>query len=91
MASIAPLGTEELDLEQAKMVAFKATADTISVAALFLGPPIQMYTVTRAGARRVPPEELRGGLSDSVDAWRARQRDTLGLPATTLEAGDGYS
>jgi 20S proteasome alpha/beta subunit len=88
MASIAHLGTDELDLEQAKMVAFKATADAISVAALFLGPPIQMYTITRAGARRVPREELDGGLSDSVDAWRARQREALGPLATSADDED---
>jgi 20S proteasome alpha/beta subunit len=86
MTSIAHLSTEELDLEQAKMVAYKATADAISVAALFLGPPIQMYTVTRAGAREVPREELDGGLSDSVDAWRARQRESLGPLAPAVEA-----
>ena len=79
MVSIAHLGTPDLTTEQAKMVALKAIADAISVAAVYLGPPIQMSVVTRAGVHEVPRTELEGGpLSDSVDAWKARQRETLG-------------
>jgi len=78
MAAVAHLGTAELGLEQAKMVAYKAIADAIEVAAVYLGPPIQMYVVTGGGARPVPREEIEGGLADSVDAWKARQRETLG-------------
>lgn len=78
MASVAHLGTPELSLEQAKMVALKAVSDAIDVAAVYLGPPIQMHVVTRAGAAPVPREEIEGGLADSVDAWKARQRETLG-------------
>jgi 20S proteasome alpha/beta subunit len=78
MASVAHLGTPELSLEQAKMVALKTLADAIDVAAVFLGPPIQMAVVTATGARAVPPAEVEGGLADSVDAWKARQRETLG-------------
>jgi len=78
MAAIAHLGTAELSIEQAKMVAYKAIADAIEVAAVYLGPPIQMYAVTPAGAQRVAREEIEGGLADSVDAWKERQRETLG-------------
>ncbi|HEU4658565.1 MAG TPA: hypothetical protein VFR97_13640 [Capillimicrobium sp.] len=79
MASVAHLGTDRLSLEQAKMVAYKAVSDAISVAAVYLGPPIQMAVVTPGGgAREVPREDLDGGLSDSVDAWKARQRESLG-------------
>ena len=78
MTSVAHLGTLRLSLEQAKMVAYKAVADAIDVAAVYLGPPIQMYVVTPDGAREVPRAELEGGLADSVDAWKARQRETLG-------------
>jgi proteasome beta subunit len=78
MASIAPLDTGRLTLEQAKMVAFKAVSDAIDVAAVYLGPPIQMYVVTGEGARAVPISELEGGLADSVEAWKCRQRETLG-------------
>jgi 20S proteasome alpha/beta subunit len=78
MVSVAHLGTADLSLEQAKMVAFKAISDAIDVAAIYLGPPIQMAVVTRAGVKEVPRAEIRGGLSDSVDAWKARQRETLG-------------
>ncbi|HEX2087588.1 MAG TPA: hypothetical protein VHF89_18030, partial [Solirubrobacteraceae bacterium] len=52
--------------------------DAISVAAVYLGPPVQMSVVTAAGVREVPQAEIRGGLSDSVDEWKARQRETLG-------------
>jgi proteasome beta subunit len=78
MASVAHLGTPELSVEQAKMVALKTLADAIDVAAVYLGPPIQMAVVTAAGARAVPAREIEGGLADSVDAWKARQRESLG-------------
>jgi proteasome beta subunit len=78
MRAVLHLGTPGLGLEQAKMVAYKAISDAIDVAAIYLGPPIQMYVVTGAGAARVPRDELDGGLADSVDAWRARQRESLG-------------
>jgi proteasome beta subunit len=79
MASVSHLGTDRLSLEQAKMVAYKAVWDAISVAAVYLGPPIQMAVVTPdAGAVEVSREDLDGCLSDSVDAWKARQRESLG-------------
>jgi 20S proteasome alpha/beta subunit len=78
MVSIAHLGAPALSLEQAKMVALKAIADAIDVAAVYLGPPIQMSVVTATGVREVPRAEIDGALSDSVDAWKARQRETLG-------------
>ena len=89
MASVAHLGTDRLTLEQAKMVAYKAVSDAISVAAAYLGPPIQMTVVTpEGGARPVAREDLDGGLSDSVDAWKVRQRESLGAlgpaPAPSL-------
>jgi hypothetical protein len=62
MASVARLGTPDLSTEQAKMVALKAIADAISVAAVYLGPPIQMSVVTTAGVLGVPAEEIEGGL-----------------------------
>ena len=78
MASIGRLGVAELSLEQAKMVALKAIVDAIDVAAVYLGPPIQMYAVTGAGARRVPADEIAGPLADSVHAWMEVQRAELG-------------
>jgi 20S proteasome alpha/beta subunit len=78
MASVAHLGTADLGLEHAKMVAYKAIADAIDVAAVYVGPPIQMYVVTAAGARPVPRTEIEGELAGSVDAWKGRQRESLG-------------
>ena len=78
MASIAHLGTSELDLERAKMVALKAISDAIDVAAVYLGPPIQMVAVTAAGACELERAEIDGRLADSVDAWKLSQRDLLG-------------
>ena len=37
-----------------------------------------MSVVTAAGVRAVPKAEIDGGLSSSVDEWKARQRETLG-------------
>lgn len=85
MTSVAHLGTVRLSLEQAKMVAYKTVADAIDVAAIYLGPPIQMYVVTADGAREVTAAELEGGLADSVDAWKARQRETLGPLAAGID------
>jgi 20S proteasome alpha/beta subunit len=78
MVSVSHLETIALGLEEAKMVAFKAIADAIDVAAVFLGPPIQMYVVDAAGAHEIPATEVEGALADSVDAWKARQRESLG-------------
>lgn len=78
MASLTGLAPDGLDLEQAKMVAYRAVADAIDVAAVFLGPPIQMYVLDREGARPVPREEIDGCLADSVDTWKARQFEVLG-------------
>ncbi len=84
MASVAHLNTNELTLEQAKMVAFKAIADSIEVAAVFLGPPIQLYVADEGGTRPVPAEEVATALADSVDVWKAHQRETLGALAPPL-------
>ena len=86
MASIAHLGTAELDLERAKMVALKAISDAIDVAAVYLGPPIQMVAVTAAGARKLERAEIDGRLADSVDAWKLSQRDLLGPLAAPAPA-----
>lgn len=78
LRTVVHLDTPELEVEQAKMVAYKAVSDAIDVAAVYLGPPIQMYVVTRERAAAMSRDELDGGLADSVDAWRARQREALG-------------
>jgi len=78
MTAVAHLGTAELSLDQAKVVAYKAVADAIDVAAVYLGPPIQMYVVREAGAQRVPTAELEAELAESVESWKSRQRETLG-------------
>ena len=84
MASIAHLGTAQLDLERAKMVALKAISDAIDVAAVYLGPPIQMIAVTPGGAREVERREIEGRLADSVDAWKLSQRDLLCPPGPAV-------
>jgi 20S proteasome alpha/beta subunit len=87
MASITHLGAPELTLEQAKMVALKTVRDAIDVAAVYLGPPIQMFTVTPGeGARSVPRAEVDGELTDSVDAWKLSQRESLGPLAAPAPA-----
>ena len=91
MASIAHLGTPGLDLERAKMVALKAISDAIDVAAVYLGPPIQMVAVTPEGVHEIPRTELDGSLADSVDAWKLSQRDMLGplaAPVPFVRAAD---
>lgn len=82
MVSFSGPDTERLDLERAKMVAYRAVADAIRVAAVYLGPPIQMYTVVGDGATPIPRAEIDGGLADSVELWKARQQEALGPLAT---------
>jgi 20S proteasome alpha/beta subunit len=82
MAWIRQLGPDELSLETAKMVVLRALLDAIDVAAVYLGPPIQMYTVTATGTREVPAKEITGPLASSVDAWQGVQREALTVPGT---------
>lgn len=80
MATVAHLRMHEQGAGIAKLVAFAAIADAIGVAAVFLGPPIQMAVVTRdGGAWKVPRRELEHALPEALEAWRARQRATLGI------------
>jgi 20S proteasome alpha/beta subunit len=78
--------TAALDAGRAKMVAYAAVADAIDLAAFFLGPPIQMAVVTRAGVARVPREELDVSLPAQVRAWRERQRRALAGPPSERRA-----
>jgi len=73
-----------LDLEHAKLLAYKAVLDAIDVAAVYLGPPIQMSVVDRHGVRAVPREELDTSLLDAVEVWRARQREALAPPRPAI-------
>jgi proteasome beta subunit len=78
MRSIEHVGIAGLGTEQAKMVAYRAVAEAIDVAAVFLGPPIQMAVVTAAGVRLVARGELDDQLADAVEVWKARDREALG-------------
>jgi 20S proteasome alpha/beta subunit len=78
MRSLADLRHGQLTLEQAKLVAYRAVADAIDVAALFLGPPIQMVTATSDGVDVVTRDELDYAIADAVELWKQRQRETLG-------------
>jgi 20S proteasome alpha/beta subunit len=89
MASLGRLELRSLTLEQATVVAYQAVADAIEVAAVLLGPPIQMSVVTpTAGVLDVPRSQLEraGGVADAARAWRRQQREslrTIGRPAAT--------
>jgi 20S proteasome alpha/beta subunit len=92
MASLGRPPPESMTLEQAQVLAHRTLADAIAVAAVLLGPPIQMTVVTpTAGAADVPRAALHGpgGVADAADAWRARQRDSLraiGRPVAVPDA-----
>ena len=60
------------------MIAYRAIADAIDVAAVYLGPPIQLTVIDRRGIRPVARDEIDGPLADAVALWRVRQRETLG-------------
>lgn len=84
MASVAHLNTSELSLEQAKMVAFKAISDAIEVAAVFLGPPIQLCVVTKRGTAAVAADEI----ARAVGEWEDGQRRQLRSVAARSSDGD---
>lgn len=86
MRSLADLRHGQLTVEQAKLVAYRAVADAIDVAALFLGPPIQMLTATSAGVDIVSREELEDGVAHAVELWKQRQRETLGPLGAAIPA-----
>ncbi len=91
MASVTHLDTPNLDLEQAKMVVYRAIDDMIAIAAYGIGPPIHMYAITQAaGAVAVPDTEMPQ-IRDSVSAWKQVQRTSLGPlagPDSEDEPGD---
>ena len=73
--ALAPVACRELSLEQAQVVAARTVADAIEVAAFYLGPPVQIVSVTAAGVRGV---EVDGALLRRVEAWKAWSLAALG-------------
>ncbi len=71
-------GAGAMTIEQAKMLAFRAVADAIDVAAVYLGPPIQLTVVDARGAHAVGSDEIDGPLADAVELWRLRELELLG-------------
>jgi proteasome beta subunit len=87
MESLSHLRFAELEVAQARLMAYKVVSDAIEVAAVFLGPPVQMTVVTAAeGALELSQGQIEGELSAGLAAWEARQRATFGAPVPSLMA-----
>lgn len=71
-------GGHALGVEPAKMLAYRAVADAIDVAAVYLGPPIQLTVVGASGIDEISADELDGPLADAVELWRLRELELLG-------------
>lgn len=65
-----------LDLEQAKVVAFKVLRDTIATSVEGIGGGVQMGVVRARGTEMTSEADMRA-LSDTVDLWEARCAELL--------------
>ncbi len=91
MASLAHFTVQTRTLDWAKIVAYRVIEDAMNVAAMGLGPPIQMIEVkkpgNRAGLTHLLTEDELLALKSSVLAWKEIETETLtqlfGTQATT--------
>jgi len=70
------IDTEDLTLEQAKIVALKVLRDTIETSVEGIGGRVQMGTAQKSGVRLVAQADMRG-LHDTVDLWESQCAEIL--------------
>jgi hypothetical protein len=70
------IDTEDLALEQAKIVALKVLRDTIETSVEGIGGRVQMGTAQNSGVRLVAQADMRG-LHDTVDLWESQCAEIL--------------
>ena len=68
-----------LTLEQAALLAYKIIEETIEVGAYGLGPPIDVWQITKKGLRNLSPTEL-AALADQAHELREKEIQLL-IPA----------
>jgi len=68
-----------IEVEQAKIVAYKVMNDVISVDLETVGGAVQMASIDSAGADVLDAQEIEA-IRDAVAVWEARSRAALGVP-----------
>lgn len=71
-------------LDAAKAIAYRAIETTCLVSAFGVGLPVQMGVVLEDGARLLNSTEI-DELKESVNLWKAQEKETLGALAPTAE------
>lgn len=77
MVSVAHHDVRNRNLDEALAIVWRAIDGCIQTSAFGLGHPISLCTVTSEGVRLLSREHVRG-VEDSVNAWKAAERDALG-------------
>jgi hypothetical protein len=73
--------------ERAKLLAYKVIREAIEVGAYGLGHPIDIWEISKAGAKQAPREEVLG-LEDAARALREREVELLLGEAAAPDAGE---
>jgi len=76
MASVAHYDLPNRNLAEAQVIVWRALDACIEAAAWGIGRPIWLYSVTEQGAATLSEPDWRG-VQDSVNAWKAAERDSL--------------
>jgi len=75
-ASMQHHAVREMGIRAAQVLALRTIATAIEVAAVGLGPPVQMWVIDANGARQMNEEELKV-ISDAADLWKGLETEFL--------------
>ena len=65
---------KDLDVEKGKIVAYRVIKEAIEIGAYGLGEPIDIWTITEKGCKRLTKEELMA-LDDAYNSWKEIERE----------------
>ena len=86
-ASMQHHAVRELGAWAAQVLAYRTIDTAIEVAAIGLGPPVQMWVIDRGGARRVHDDELLV-ISHTADLWKATEAEALAEVVQAAESSN---
>ncbi|MBT9145875.1 MAG: hypothetical protein DDT42_01752 [candidate division WS2 bacterium] len=67
---------EEIDIEKGKLVVYRVIKEAIEIGAFGLGEPVDIWTITDAGIKRINESELMA-LGDAYITWREMEREVF--------------
>ena len=67
---------EDIDIEKGKLIAFRVIKEAINIGAYGLGEPIDIWTITKEGTKRIKQEEVMA-LGDSYKSWVETEREVF--------------